>query len=163
MQGARAPSDTADIFDLSRPKSNWTSVEQPFRRRAPAAFALGGKVHVVGVRTKGSIPRVDIYDPVSKEWTQGVDLVGGNGVGFSPAACVAGGQAYVSLNDGKVYRLDPAAKRWEHLATQRVVRFVHRLIPGEKDKLIVVGGAAHEGNARIVEEVMIPAKETAAR
>ena len=82
-------------------------------------------------------------------------FVGPEGVGFSVASCVAGGSAFVSGNDGKVYRLEGGS--WKQIATQKVARFVHRLVPGDKGKLLVVGGAAHEGNARLVEEIAIPA------
>ena len=156
--------DTVDILDLSNPKSTWVSVKQPFQRRALSAFVLGGKIHVVGGLTaKGTTKKVDVFDPVKGTWSEGQELVGTGNVGFSVASCVAGGEAFLSGNDGKVYRLDGAGKTWEQIATQKVARFVHRLVPGSKGKLLVVGGAAHEGDARIVEEIPIPAKKTAAR
>jgi N-acetylneuraminic acid mutarotase len=159
LDGAKPPAwcDSVDVLDLKNPKAKWQSVKQPFQRRALSAFALGGKVYVVGGLTgKGTTKRVDVFDPSADTWGAGPELVGKEGVGFSAASCVAGGAAFVSLNDGKIYRLDADGKGWEQIATQKVARFVHRLVPGVAGKLLVVGGAAHEGNARVVEEIAIP-------
>ena len=161
LEGAKPPTwlDTVDVLDLGSPKSIWVSVKQPFQRRALSAFVLGGKIHVVGGLTaKGTSKKVDIFDPVKGTWGEGPELVGTGNAGFSVASCVAGGSAFISGNDGKVYRLDGAGKTWVPVATQKVARFVHRLVPGGEGKLLVVGGAAHEGNARVVEEITIPAK-----
>ena len=150
--------DTVDVLDLSSPKPTWTSVKQPFQRRALSAFVLGGKIYTVGGLTaKGTSKRVDVFDPAANSWSEGPELVGTGSAGFSVASCVSGGSAFISGNDGKVYRLDGAGKTWTPIATQKVARFVHRLVPGSEGKLLVVGGAAHEGNARTVEEITIPA------
>jgi hypothetical protein len=157
LDGAKPPvwCDTVDVLDLKSPKAKWASMKQPFQRRALSAFVLGGKIHVVGGLTaKGTTKKVDVFDPAANTWGEGPELVGADGVGFSVALCVAGGSAFVSGNDGKVYRLE--GERWKQIATQKVARFVHRLVPGGAGKLLVVGGAAHEGNARVVEEIAIP-------
>ena len=157
LDGAKPPvwCDSVDVLDLKSPKAKWASVKQPFQRRALSAFVLGGKIHVVGGLTaKGTTKKVDVFDPSANTWVDGPELVGAEGVGFSAASCVAGGAAFVSGNDGKVYRLE--GERWKQIATQKVARFVHRLVPGGAGKLLVVGGAAHEGNARGVEEIAIP-------
>jgi Kelch motif len=159
LQGAKPSAwlDTVDILDLKSAKPTWASVKQPFQRRALSAFVLGGKIHVVGgLSAKGTTKKVEVFDPRANTWGEGPELVGTGNVGFSVASCVAGGSAFVSGSDGKVYRLD--GKRWTPIATQKVPRFVHRLVPGVAGKLLVVGGAAHEGNARIVEEITIPAR-----
>ena len=156
--------DTVDVLDLGSPKPTWASVKQPFQRRALSAFVLGGKIHIVGGLTaKGTTKKVDVFDPSKGIWSEGPELVGTGNIGFSVASCVVGGSAFLSGNDGKVYRLDGAGKTWEHIATQKVARFVHRIVPGGEGKLLVVGGAAHEGNARTVEEITIPAKKTVGR
>jgi N-acetylneuraminic acid mutarotase len=158
LDGAKPPVwiDTVDVLDLKSPKPTWASVKQPFQRRALSAFVLGRKVYVVGGLTaKGTTKKVEVFDPAANTWGEGPELVGTGNVGFSVASCVVGGSAFVSGSDGKVFRLD--GDRWKQIGTQKVARFVHRLVPGGKGKLLVVGGAAHEGNARIVEEVNIPA------
>jgi len=124
-------------------------------------------VYVVGGLTekKGSVTRVDIYDPESGKWSQGVDLPGGSGshVGFAPAVCVLNGRLYASGNNGKVLRLDEKQKKWEHVATQAVQRFVHRIVPGPRGQILVVGGSAREGDARAVEVITPAGKRTAGK
>lgn len=152
MQGAKAPVWHAQALslDLSKPEAKWEAIDQPFRRRALSAVALGGKVYVIGGLTEdGMSKQVDILDPQTGKWSRGPEIPGPAGNGFSPAACVVGEQLVVSGADGKVHRL---ADRWEQVGTQAVKRMVHRIVAGKDGVVLVLGGNSAD-DARPVEEI----------
>src|ERR1700722_17408973 len=98
---------SALILDLDKQPLKWETVKQPFVRRSLTATALDGKVFVMGgINDEDSVElKVDVYDPAKNLWTVAAPLPGPKGNGFSPASCVAAGQLYVSLGDGKIVRL----------------------------------------------------------
>jgi N-acetylneuraminic acid mutarotase len=149
---------TGLVMDLSKAQLKWQSIEQPFQRRALAVEALGGKVYVLGGLTaKDSTVRVDVYDPKTEKWSEGVSLPSKStsmGTGFSPAACVQGGRLYVSTNDGLIHRLSKDGKKWEEAGKQHLARIVPRLVAGEKGELLVIGGNA-KGEPKAVEVIAV--------
>lgn len=143
--------NTALLLDLARSGAKWESVPQPFRRRALAAAALGGKVYVIaGIGEGGITSAVNVLDVAKREWSAGPDLPGGSG--FAPAACVLDGRLHVSTSDGKLHRLSVQGDAWEEAGTLRTARMVHRLVAAN-GRLIAVGGAAKGGNVAELEVV----------
>ena len=146
--------DDALRLDLDDPAAGWEALpDPPFRRRALAAAAAGGRLYVIGGLTEdGEVVReVDVYDPAAGSWSKGPELPGVRKVGFAPAACNAGGRLYVSGADGVVHRLDEAGAAWERVGTLAVGRLSHHLLPGPDGDLIAVGGSSAGGLERSVE------------
>jgi N-acetylneuraminic acid mutarotase len=156
MNGAGKSSawhDTALLLDLSRPGAKWEAVPQPFERRALTAAALDGKVYVIAGLTPdaGTAHAVNVFDPVTRKWSEGPKLPGDRLNGFTPAAAALDGALYVSPADGTVYRL--AGDKWEPAAALRTPRYVHRLVPIGGGRLLALGGASKAGNVAASEVV----------
>lgn len=145
--------DNMAVLDLSAATPAWTTVPQPFRRRALMAAAYEGKLYVVGgMDDKQRVLRsVSIYDPKSNTWTDGPNLPAGPFNGFAPAVAVHGGQLYASVAGGKVLRLDTENQKWD-LVTTVESRIAHRMVSDGK-RLMLVGGAAQGGNLDEVVEI----------
>jgi hypothetical protein len=137
--------DTLDVMDLSDESPKWTTINQPFKRRALMAAAYEGKLYVVGgFDDKGEILHtVSIFDPETNAWTTGPDLPGGETNGFSPAVCVNDGVLYVSVADGTLYRLDKLKQTWVALG-RSTPRLAHRI--GFWNETILISGGADKGN-----------------
>lgn len=137
--------ETALVFDLARPGARWEELPAPpFRRRALAVGAIGGKVYAIGGLTDdGKVTNaVDIYDPATKTWSHGPDLPGSKRQGFAPSAFAVGGALYASGIDGNVLRLSTAGDGWETAGKLATPRLTHRLLPGSAGDLLAVGGSA---------------------
>lgn len=146
--------DDALRLDLDDPAAGWETLPTPpFRRRALAAAAAGGRLYVIGGLTEdGEVVReVDVYDPATGSWSKGPELPGVRKVGFAPAACNAAGRLYVSGADGVVHRLDDAGTAWERVGSLAVGRLSHHLLPGPAGDLVAVGGSSAGGLERSVE------------
>jgi N-acetylneuraminic acid mutarotase len=137
--------ETALVFDLSRAGAGWEDLPAPpFRRRALAVGAVGGKVYALGGLTEDGkvVKSVDLYDPATRTWSRGPDLPGSKRQGFAPSAFGVGGKLYVSGIDGQVLQFAPTGDRWEVAETLATPRLSHRLLPGIADDLLAVGGSA---------------------
>ncbi|MEM9381622.1 MAG: kelch repeat-containing protein [Planctomycetota bacterium] len=161
MRGAGekdAWSDTTLMLDLHDPDAGWTSIAQPFERRALGCSVLDGKLYVVGGLTaEGDVVRfVDVLDLATMEWSDGPELPGSRMNGFTPAVCSFNGELLVSPADGLLYRLDAAGTSWETVGALEQSRFVHRMVPIDGRTVAVIGGASTEGNRRSVELVEFP-------
>jgi N-acetylneuraminic acid mutarotase len=147
--------DTAYMLDLKAKTPAWRTVPQPFKRRALSAAVVGGKVHVVGgMGPDGTTLEVDVYDPASGKWAKGPTVPGATRLGFSPAACAQGGRLVVSTQDGRLHALSGAT--WGLVTKQEMRRMVHRLVPGEGSRVVVVGGFSRDDDPRRVEEIELP-------
>ena len=85
------------------------SIAAPFKRRALAAGAAGGRIYALGGLKPDAGPqlRVDVLDTASGAWGRGPDLPrAGSLQGFGVAAASYSDRLLVSQADGKVYRLD---------------------------------------------------------
>lgn len=157
MGGGRSGNyhETALVMDLSKDSLTWTSMPQPFKRRALNVASLDGKVFVVGGMTwENEIEKtVDALDPKTGKWTSVPSLPGVIMNGFTPAACVQGGKLYASPADGKVYRLSDAGDSWSEVAVLADKRLVHRIVPWGEDKLLAIGGASKGGNLSKIEAI----------
>lgn len=144
------PSDGAEwhdsmfILDLSVPGATWTTVPQPFKRRALSAAVQDGKIYFMGGMDDSNDPsrEVSVYDTVTGEWSSGPALPNGPMKGFGSAACTAGGRLVVSLYSGKLYALNPGGTGWVEAGNLEQRRFFHRLEPVDSGNLIAVGGAS---------------------
>jgi hypothetical protein len=166
-EGGKAWPSSALVLDLSSASPTWTSLRQPFARRALIAAVHQGKIYVIGGFDENDDPslKVSVFDPVTEVWSDGPDLPGKARNGFAPAACVLNGRLYASVMDGSLLRLDEKANRWE-LVAKTTPRIVHRLVP-HGDSILVIGGANHGGNFDLIEAVKpgaaAPVAESSAR
>lgn len=152
---------TAWKLDLTKKKPQWEAIPSPpFQRRALALAAQGGKIYAIGgMQPKGGATRrVDIFDPQTGVWTEGVDIQGKDGMtGFGAAAFAVNDVLYVSTTEGKLQRLSPDGKSWEIARDLPTGRFFHRMLPAGGNRLVVVGGANMEiGKFDEVELVALP-------
>lgn len=147
---------TALILDLKKTPLQWESVKQPFQRRALAATAHEGKVYVIGGMTDESktVLVVSIFDPATNSWTTGPDIPSPRRNGFSPGACSIGGMLYVSGSDGRVLQLNAKQNEWDEVGLLKQPRIVHRMVPGEANILVVLGGASGGDNVALTETVV---------
>lgn len=157
--GASEWMDTLAVLDLDAREPKWTTLKQPFNRRALIAAAYNGKMYVIGGFNKSAMVSrdVDIFDPKTGVWTKGPKLPGKDeNNGFAPAACVHNGSLYMSLADGALYRLNQSAQAWE-MAGQATPRIAHR-IASTGEAILVIGGAetGEEGkNSDLIEAITV--------
>jgi hypothetical protein len=145
--------ESVDILDLSSPFPSWTSVPQPFKRRAFIVAAAGDRIYVLGGMDHQDKVQlaVDVFDVRTGTWSQGPTLPAGPMNGFSPAACTVDGRVYISLANGSVHRLRADGGGWEPVAAN-TPRIVHRLVPHE-GRILVLGGSAKGTNLDLIEAV----------
>ena len=147
--------DTAVALDLKSAAPEWKPVPQPFKRRALAAAAVGGKVYVIGGLgvDAGAVRTVDVYDPATRTWAAGPDLPGtSDRVGFSPAAGTVAGRLLVNTSAGPLYRLTADAAGWEVVGTAARKRMVARLLSVD-GQAVLVGGAGGGENVSLIERI----------
>lgn len=154
---------TAWKLDLTASPLHWQPIASPgFERRALAAAAHDGKLYAVGGMQQegGPTTEVAVYDPQSDKWTQGPSLFvkaapkpkdgaekaarsmsSGAMTGFGASAFATGGSLYVTTIQGDLQRLSDDGSKWEVVRDGLTPRFFHRLLPLNKDQLIVVGGS----------------------
>lgn len=143
--------NTVEVLDLDQSQPEWTTIPQPFKRRALMAAAIDGKIYVVGGMNEQQkiTQNVSILDPVTRQWSEGPALPSGPISGFAPAVGVHKGKVYVSLADGQVLRLNIGAQKWEKV-TDVSPRVAHRLV-SYQDSILLIGGAAKGKNLDLVE------------
>lgn len=143
-------------LELGEAEAEWEALPSPpFRRRALAVMAHGGKVYVIGgLNDEGKTETtVDVYDPAAKEWTKGPDLPGVKMQGFAPSAYDVEGRLYASGADGLLYRLDEGGAAWEVVGKLAMPRITHRLLPGLGGELLAVGGNVAGKPVREIEQL----------
>lgn len=152
--------EDAVAFDLDKPDAGWRSIPQPFRRRALSVGEAGGKLYVLGGLTDSFKVdrRVDVYDPATGCWSRGPDLPGaGRTDGFGTSAFGVDGRLYFSGAQGRIFRLDAQAGRWEAAGGWSQPRITHRLLPGPDHALLAVGGNTAGKPTPVIEAVVLPA------
>lgn len=147
-------------MNLSAPDAGWEplATESPFKRRAVAAAAAGGKVYVIGGMTDAEAMSgaVDVLDTATGTWSAGPSLpVSPPLEGFGASACAAGDTVYTSGYDGVVRRLSEAGDGWEDVAKLRKPRFFHRLICASDGEVLVIGGEASGEHTTDIEVVRV--------
>ncbi|MBI1248336.1 hypothetical protein GC197_10925 [bacterium] len=146
--------ETAWKLDLSKTPLKWEALPKPpFQRRALAVAAHDGKIYAIGGMQKegGPTTRTDVFDPKTQTWTQGPNLVivgddkkAGGITGFGASAFDVGGELFVSTIKGTLQRLSADGSKWEVVDNTPTARFFHRMLPVDKDHLLMVGGANME-------------------
>lgn len=152
---------TAWAMDVTAETPYWKELPAPpFQRRALAIAAHAGRIYVIGGMQEDGGPtrRVDVFDPQSETWSTGPELVGDDGfTGFGAAAFATGGRLYASTVKGTLQRLSTDGQQWEVLGDTPTARFFHRLLPLDKEHLLVVGGANMQiGKFEDVEILPVP-------
>ncbi len=147
--------DTVLTMDLNAPKLEWKSAPQPFKRRALTAAAHNGKMYVMGgIDEKNAVSNeVDIYDARTGAWSKGPVVPGSGNSTFAPAAVAHGGELFVSVADGTLYRLDESKKQWT-AAGRASARLAHRLVSSDGG-VLVVGRAIDGHNLDSVEAIAV--------
>jgi hypothetical protein len=153
--------DTALVADLSAKEIRWEQLPNPpFHRRALAAGEHDGRLVVIGGMQEegGPTTKTSLYDPATKTWSAGPDLIAkGDMGGFGSSAIRLGDDLYVSTYEGSVQRLDAAAGKWTEVAQLEHPRFFHRMLPTADGKLVVVGGASMTTGKVVETEAIDPA------
>lgn len=158
--GGEMWADTMFALDLAKEptaeEAAWERLPQPFVRRALIVAAADGKLFVLGGFTDSEevSQQVDVFDPVSGEWSRGPDLPEGSLNGFAPAACTVDGAVFVSVADGSIHRLPKGAAAWEPVARARP-RIAHRMVSCGSDAVMLLGGAHRRDNLDLVEVVSL--------
>jgi hypothetical protein len=143
------------VFDLSEPDAGWRAVAQPFQRRALAASQHDGKLFAIGgMNTQEEVDRsVDVFDPVTSEWSTGPEFPGEGMNGFGVSAWNSGERLIASGSDGVVYRLSDDLTRWEEIQRLSTPRFFHRLVAGTDGEMLALGGASRKGHLDEIEAI----------
>jgi hypothetical protein len=143
-------------------KTAWVQLPaMPNSRRALAAGEWQGKlVAIGGIDEDGAISREStIFDPATRQWSEGPTLPSGDLAGFGASAWNLDGRLYVSGLPGVLYRLSDDGKSWEEAARLKTPRFFHRLLPGhEPNTLLAVAGSAEDGHVANVEAIRVGAR-----
>jgi N-acetylneuraminic acid mutarotase len=145
---------TALSIDLSAAPLGWRTLSPPpFKRRAMTLGAHDGRVYVIGgMQPDGKVTgKTAIYNPADNTWSEGPALPGDDPMeGFGADAAVLDGRLYVSTATGKLLRLSDDEKKWESAGQLAKGRFFHRMVPREKGRFMILGGA-HMEQGRFVE------------
>jgi len=142
---AKGYHDTMVVLDLANPDHGWQSLPQPWKRRALTAVVFAGKVWCIGGMTEDDelSSAVEVYDPVAKQWSTAPPVAETDRVkAFGCAACLAGGNLFVSPEGGRVYRIGADAKGWVECGKLAKSRYFHQLIAVDDSHLMAIGGTA---------------------
>jgi N-acetylneuraminic acid mutarotase len=137
--------ETAWSIDLATEMPQWKALANPpFKRRALALAAYGGRVYCIGGMQPNSrtTTSVAVYNPDENRWTEGGSLLGAPLDGFGASACECEGGLYVSTMSGSIQRLAPDGRGWEFVAQTKHPRFFHRMISWQDQRMVLVGGAS---------------------
>ncbi len=135
--------DSAWSMDLSAGQLAWKPIAPPpFKRRALAAAAWQNKLYVLGGMQEQGSPTtsVAVYDPAADRWSEGPTLLGTPMDGFGCAAFACEGHLFATTMSGAIQRLSADGSRWESVGQLQHPRFFHRVLPWQKE-LVIVGGA----------------------
>lgn len=137
--------ETAWKLDLSQDQPKWQPLPNPpFKRRALSVAAHDGKIYAIGGMQEegGPTRQVDVFDPKTQTWSKAGELKGEEPItGFGSSAFATGGRLYVSTINGTLQRLGEDGKTWEIIQETPTARFFHRMLPLDKNRLLMVGGA----------------------
>lgn len=149
--------ETIDVLDLSASEPKWSTIPQPFSRRAMIVAVAGTKLYAIGGFDNEDTAHltVNVYDAATDSWSTGPNIPGSPRNGFSPAACTIDGRVILSVGSGELYRLSADGSAWEQIG-KATPRIVHRLIP-HGDSVLIVGGARGPKMTDLIEQIRIPA------
>lgn len=140
--------DTVVTLDPSAENSKWKVIAKtPFRRRALALAARGGRVFVIGGLTEETefSRQVDVLDSRTSAWSRGPDLPKSEMNGFGASAFAIDDRVYASSMSNSLLVLSADERRWEQAAQLSEPRFFHRIILGLNGSVLMIGGANEVG------------------
>lgn len=149
--------NTMLVMDLAHPDKGWTSLPQPFERRALAVVANAGKIYAIGGMDAANkvSAAVDVYDIATQKWSTIQDLPAeGKVKAFATAACSLDGRVIASPRGGKIFALTES-NVWTEVAKLSKSRFFHQLEPWQ-GTVIALGGTTGDEPVSTVEVVTIP-------
>lgn len=160
--------DTVWSLDLSQANAKWEAVPNlPTPRRALSIAAYNGKLYAIGGMTSsnGVTTKVEIYDPATKSWSNGPDLIGSGMTGFGTSSFAQGNRLYVSTYDGTLESIGAGEDKWTMEGNLENARFFHRMVPVGSNQLLLLGGSNMSvGKFGEVEVITVaPEARTAAR
>jgi len=146
MQGDKEPvwHDTAYAVDLSQSPPQWRALaEPPFKRRALSVGTTNGMLYAIGgMQPNGKVTtHTAVYDPESDRWMDGPELPGDDMNGFGSACFPIGGRLFVSTSTGQSLLLSEDGKSWKPNGQISKGRFFHRMLPIDRNRFALVGGA----------------------
>ena len=135
---------TAWQMDLSREKLEWKSMPAPAERRANSLAQQDGKIFLIGGMGEDASPTttVLVFDPVTKQWSNGPDLPGELMDGFGSSSFNVGGRIVTSTFGGQILQLSKDGKSWENIGQLPIGRFFHRLVALNDSQFAVLGGTS---------------------
>jgi N-acetylneuraminic acid mutarotase len=148
-------------FSISIALNPWMHLPSlQFARRSHASALLDGKIYVIGGSGSGGILKsVEVYDTLSKEWSNATDLPMAM---LSITAHSVGGKIYVFGGYGgsigflnKVFEYSPDSNSWKEMSPMPTTRytFTSSAVNG---KVYVVGGQDKDWNYTQALEVFDP-------
>lgn len=142
-------------LDLGAEAPAWRSLEQPFRRRALAVAAAGGRIYCMGGLTPEDdmSEQVDVLDLQTGTWHRGPDLPCR---GFGITAIGHRDQLYLAGSDGVLYGLAADGRAWEARGELALPRIFARMVALSEGRLAVAGGVALGRHVAVVEELTRP-------
>lgn len=149
---------SALVYDLSRPDAGWREFPQPFRRRALALAAQGGRIYCIGGMDSDNQPTlaVEVFDPATGRWSKGPDLPPGRHKGFSCTAITQNGRVYANAFQGDLLRLTADGSAWEVVGRVQHPRLAHRIVTAGPSQIVALGG--EDGESKRPElELLTPA------
>lgn len=135
------------VLDLTKTDAKWEQLpEQPFQRRALAVAVTGDRIYAIGGMNSDGEPSTDVhyFDWKKRTWAQGPNLPGKGMAGFGTSAAGIDGKLFATTFDGNVYQLSNDGNAWNSIGKLQEPRFMHRVLPGVGESLVIVGGASHK-------------------
>jgi N-acetylneuraminic acid mutarotase len=155
--------DNVLCYDLSKSDAQWQELPQPpFKRRALAVAAAGGRLVVLGGMDDVADVCADVFvfDPANNSWSEAPKFPGEQMNSFGMAAWGLGDTVVASGMNGKLYRWQVASDKWEQVAELSTPRFFHQLLPVADNKLVAIAGASpEEGHVATLEVLEVKAAE----
>lgn len=144
---------TVEVLDLSEEEPAWTSIEQPFIRRALAIAILGDELFCMGGLDNGgdTSDEVDILNLTTMEWREGPLLPETPMHGFGLTAMVDedDGKLYITGFDGKIHTYN--GNGWDEVGQFDQGRMFGRLVDPPNAPVVVMGGAGKTGRSYALE------------
>ncbi|MEM7010751.1 MAG: DUF3386 family protein, partial [Verrucomicrobiota bacterium] len=152
-------------FDLDNPEAGWVSLPGPgYKTRALSVATHDDKLEMIGgIQERGMTRKVSVYDPESKEWSEGPELKpDSRSAGFATSSFATGCKLYVTGGSGVLYRLSDDGSDWEIADSLMYPRMFLRLLPASETRLIALGGTSSiGGRLAVVESIDVSAQPDA--
>lgn len=149
---------TVEVLDLAETEPSWTSIEQPFIRRALAVAILGEELFCMGGLDNGgdTSDEVDILNLKANEWRKGPRLPDTPMHGFGLTAMVDedDGKLYITGFDGKIHTY-AGEDGWVEVGQFEHGRMFGRLVDPPNAPVVVMGGAGADGRPSELEYAIL--------